>query len=173
MNQRPRFGRLRLTAHLLLASCLLASASCSPGDDGSGEAPLPPKPAVLRVNMSDYNFVVPVRAPAGRVVFDVTNAGKAPHRLSLFRLADGAPPLEDQLRASPQPAEPPLQNMAALAPGANSTFAVDLVPGARYAIASLWVGATGVTDASRGMVSEFVAGGRTGSRPPAGAGGPS
>jgi hypothetical protein len=116
--------------------------------------------------MADNYFVYANRVPAGRVVFDVTNAGQSTHRLSLYRLPEGTPSVDAQSEASSQFSEPPLQNMAALDPGQRSMFAVDLMPGARYAMVSLWAGPDGVPDAQRGMTSEFLAGGRAVGRPP-------
>lgn len=143
----------------ILAASMVIAAACE-GGTHQDAAPLPAKPATLTVNMADFYFVLPSRVPAGRVVFDVTNAGQSPHQLSLFRLPEGAPAIDEQLRTSVRPTQLPLQNMAVLQPGLKSTFAVDLVPGARYAMASLVAEGNGLADARRGMTAEFRAGGR-------------
>lgn len=142
------------------AALALAAAACSASDGEPKGAPLPAKAATVTVSMADYAFVYAKRVPAGRVVFAVRNAGSVPHRLSVFALADGDPPIEAQL-AGTGPLPPSLlQNMPVLAPGESSSFAVDLMPGGRYALASLQRGPRGVLDAELGMTSEFRAAAR-------------
>lgn len=150
---------------LATLSCVLlvsiVPTACSRPNHFPNGAPLPRRPATLHVSLADFYFVYPNRVPAGRVVFEVTNAGEFTHQLTLFRRSEGAVTLKQQVLTSPQPAEAPLQRMPSLQSGQAGTFAVDLIAGARYAMASLVVGPDGRNDAQKGMTSEFRAGGRT------------
>ncbi|MGQ0744477.1 MAG: hypothetical protein ACT4OS_09115 [Acidimicrobiales bacterium] len=151
----------RALAAVAMASALgAAGASCSGRPDATGRR-LPPAPASLTVTMADFYFVHANRAPAGRVVFEVTNAGRFPHRLSLFRLDDAAPPARELPWTGPDRPGAALAVMPVLAPDESGTFAVDLVAGARYAMASLIAGPDGVPDAQRGMVTELRAAARS------------
>lgn len=108
--------------------------------------------------MADFRFVYADRVPAGRVVFTVANVGQWHHQLSLYALAEGAPPVGDQLRSPGGMASPPLVVMPALGPGAGGgSFAADLEVGRRYAMVSHWPSARGVPDALLGMATEFRA----------------
>ncbi len=153
--------RQRAVWLLAVVAAGILSTSCASTQEPVRASPLPPRPASVRVTMADFYFVYPNRVPAGRVVFDVTNAGEVPHRLSLFRLPDDGISAADHLRTTAEPPAVPLQNMTILQPEDEGTFAVDLVPNGRYVMASLLVGPDGVNDAERGMIVEF----RTRSQP--------
>lgn len=118
---------------------------------------VPPKPATVKVTMVDYDFVFARRIPAGRVVFNVTNAGRQPHRLTLLPLGGDTPPIGELLQTSPSVSLTPLEHMPMLPPGQTSSFAVELAPGARYAMASFWPSQEegGTPDALLGMTAEF------------------
>lgn len=108
--------------------------------------------------MSEYQFVYGSRVQAGRTVFTVGNAGRLPHQLSLFALAEDAPPIKTQVLDPAGIQITPLQQMPVLQPGEQGgSFAVDLEPGARYAMVSLWSNSDGKADALLGMSTEFRA----------------
>jgi hypothetical protein len=149
-----------LTAIVILATAMLQTACSSPTNADGQERALPRAPAVLKVTMADFYFVHPNRAPAGRVVFEINNAGRFVHQLTIYRMAEDSIPFKQQFRKTAYPVEVPIENMPALRPDESGSFAVDLVAGARYGMASLLFGPDGTNDAQNGMSSEFRAGGR-------------
>lgn len=138
-----------------LALALIAiSASCTVGG-GSPDEALARQPSKVTVKMVEYRFVYGNRVAAGRVVFEVANAGRSPHRLSLFAVADDAPPIDVQVRALEGLQLAPLVEMPVLQPGEQGSFAADLKPGLRYTMVSLWPSSEGKLDALLGMATEF------------------
>jgi hypothetical protein len=137
-----RRATLPLAAFVLVAACARTS-----------EPPLPPRPAVLDVEMREYRFDhAPV--PGGRVVFRMKNVGRLPHRLSLVPLPPDLPPILEQLRGEERQVLFTLAAIAETAPGASGTFAVDLTPG-RYAMICFLVDPEGRSHALEGMATEF------------------
>lgn len=90
--------------------------------------------------MSEYRFDHPTGIPAGRVVFAVTNGGTVAHELRLRPLPEDMPPIEEQLRGSDRRILTSFAGVPSLEPGQSASFAVDLVPGRRYALPVLPVG---------------------------------
>jgi plastocyanin len=76
---------LKLTA--ALAACAALAAGCGDDDEDSGEPAAAPAAAseTIAVSAEDFAFVPenPRVAKAGRVTFEVTNDGKAPHALEV------------------------------------------------------------------------------------------
>lgn len=146
----------RSTRFLACALALSAGTACTVKGEAPEEA-LARQPSKVTVSMVEYRFVYGNRVAAGRVVFGVGNAGRLPHRLSLFALADEAPPIDVQVRAREGLKLTPLVvEMPVLQPGEQGgSFAVDLKPGARYAMVSLWPSPEGKPDALLGMTTEF------------------
>lgn len=104
--------------------------------------------------MVDYRFEYDPLPASGRVLFRVTNSGNVNHSLSLLPLTDDIPPIDQQLRGTERRAIVPLAAIKARPPGAATTFAVDLVPGVRYAMVCFVEDGQGY-HALRGMTSEF------------------
>jgi len=104
----------------------------------------------------DYNHVV----PGGRVVFRVVNAGRSTHRLALFPLPEDFPPIAEQLQGTERRPITPFAGVPDHLPGETATFAVDLEPGHRYAMVDFSEDADGVSQALKGMTSEFRTTGR-------------
>lgn len=107
--------------------------------------------------MTEYRFDYDSTVPAGRVIFKVRNTGRVAHSLSLLPLTDDIPPIDEQLRGSRRLGISPFAGVAARRPGASATFAVDLVPGARYAVVCFLADSDRTLHALRGMASEFRA----------------
>jgi len=104
----------------------------------------------------DYNHVV----PGGRVVFKVVNAGRSVHRLALFPLPEDFPPIAEQLKGTERRPITPFAGVPDHLPGETASFAVDLEAGHRYALVDFSEDAEGVSQALKGMTSEFRTTGR-------------
>lgn len=137
----------------LMSVSVLALSSCRSPE----RAPvvLPPKPHVVDVAMAEHRFDYDPKIPAGRVVFRVRNTGRVVHSLSLIPLGDDIPPIDEQLRGSRRIAIPPFAEIGPRRPGGRTTFAVDLKPGARYALVCFVRDGEGSSHALLGMTSEF------------------
>ncbi|MDP9387027.1 MAG: hypothetical protein M3Q48_03660 [Actinomycetota bacterium] len=105
----------------------------------------------MRDNRFDFDRAV----PAGRVVFQVRNAGSVAHRLALLPLDERLPPLDEQLRGETREVVTPFAGIPARRPGAVGTFAVDLVAGRRYGIICSLSDPSGRSYAVGGMNAEF------------------
>lgn len=121
------------------------------------DLPLTAGPPMVEVAMRDYRFDYLAEIPAGRVVFRVTNAGTVAHELRLRPLPEDMPPIEEQLRGSQRRIISPFAGVPALNPGESASFAVDLVPGRRYALLCFLRDDEGIVHATKGMASEFRA----------------
>lgn len=135
------------------ALVLLASAGCQPAPLAS--APLPAGPRVVRVDMAEYRFVYEAPAAAGRVLLRVRNTGRVPHTLTVIPLPDDIPPIKEQLAGTERRGIDPFAGTSVQAPGASTSFAVDLAPGVRYAFVCFLGDAAGPSHATLGMASEF------------------
>lgn len=122
---------------------------------GGRNLPLPTGPAVVDVSMLENRFEYNPTVPSGRVVFRVTNVGREDHRLALLPLPDNIPPIDQQLRSPSRMPIPPFAGTRPLRPGQQSSFAVDLRPGVRYALICFLVNQEGQSHAQLGMNSEF------------------
>lgn len=140
------------TSVLALGAAVMAT-SCQ--GSPARAAPLPAPPAVVDVTMSEYRFEYPPVVPSGRVVFRVRNAGQVEHQLELLHLSEEFPPIDVQVRGSERRVVTPLAGVRNRRPGASGTFAVDLVPGRRYAIVCFVRDSDGEVHAVKGMNSEF------------------
>lgn len=148
---RGRAGSaLGAAARAVIVLGLLAT-SC-----GGQQSRLPPLPHVVDVTMEEYRFKYEMNIPAGRVVFNVVNNGRVAHRLSLLPLDEDVPPIDVQLKGSERRIIEPFAGVPTLEPGERGTFAVDLVPGVRYAMVCFLVDEFDDTShAIKGMNSEF------------------
>jgi len=115
---------------------------------------LPPTPPVINVALREYHLDYQPPTFAGRVVFRVRNAGTKKHELVLVPLPEGLPPIQDQVRSKARQAVGTLAFVKPLPPRGSAVFAADLAPG-RYGMVCLLQDSSGVTDARKGMASEF------------------
>lgn len=129
----------------------LAAVGCA----RSPAPPLPPRPAVVAVEMREYGFAYEPPRAGGRVVFEVHNRGTLPHDLAVMPLPPDLPPLDEQLRGTARRLVPILANVPARPPGSRTTFAVDLGPG-RYGLVCFVLDPDGRQHAQKGMSSEFT-----------------
>lgn len=107
--------------------------------------------------MTEYSFNYDPAIGAGRVLFRVRNTGSVVHSLRMLPLTDDIPPIDRQIRGSRRLAVRPFAGFAALGPGAQTTFAVDLAPDTRYALLCFRTEGEGTAHLLRGMASEFRA----------------
>ncbi|MEJ7763985.1 MAG: hypothetical protein WKF86_00655 [Acidimicrobiales bacterium] len=92
------------------------------------------------------------------MVFRVVNRGAQEHELTMVPLPDDVPPVAEQIGSGNPRLVTPLARVPPRQPGENGSFAVDLVPGRRYALVCYVRNAEGKPHASIGMSSEFRAG---------------
>ncbi len=146
-----RRALVRSVGPTVLAALSLAALSCGSED----EPPLPPRPAVVDVSLSDeYRFdYTPPRAP-GRTVFKVRNDGGQEHELVLLPLPEDFPPLEQQVRGRKRRAVGTLAYQQPLGAGGRGLFAVDLERG-RYGLVCFVEGRDRIPHSRKGMVAEF------------------
>lgn len=155
--------RWRRSASLGVAGLVLLAVSCSPGQTGG---PLPPSTPTVEVDILDDNLTHDEPVPAGRVVFRVTNAGEAGHRLTLVPLPEDYPPILRQLRGDERRSAELLARVPHLQSGESGSFAVDLVEGQRYALVDFSEAADGTMHGRLGVAGEFRAGGPDADPPP-------
>lgn len=148
----PRGG----LAALLLVVAVPGCATGSP--QGAAPPPVPAPAPVVEVTMTDFRFDIARPIPAGRVVFRMTNAGQSSHNLILIPVPEDLPPIEEQIRGSQRRLVEPYAGIYDRAPGDTGTFAVNLLPGQRYAILCTMVGEDGEGHSKKGMALEFRAG---------------
>ena len=151
-------GRGWLLARLVPAALLATGTGCS--SDGPKGAPLPAAPPVVTVHMKEYVFEHPTPVPSGRVVFRFENEGRLVHQPDLVLLSENIPPIQEQLRGDERAAVGQFAGIPPRNPGESGSYAVDLVPGQRYAMICF---ARDPDDdeshALQGMATEFRAGG--------------
>lgn len=148
LRSRPRWP-------LGLAATLLAATACS---SSSGQSiPLPAGAPTVVVSMDEYAFHYDPQIPAGRVVFRFDNVGDLPHRVTMVPLTEDVPPIAEQLRSAERLFLAPFAGIPDRRPGFSGAFAVDLIPGVRYAFICFVVDADDESHASKGMASEFRA----------------
>ncbi|MEX2289751.1 MAG: hypothetical protein WD794_05420 [Mycobacteriales bacterium] len=155
MNRQPLRGRWPFGLLGLLA---LTLTGCAPGTGGTAAASRPAAPAaaaVVEVQMVDHRFEFATPVPAGRVVFRLTNAGRSPHNLVLIPLPEDLPPIQEQIRGTKRRLVEPYAGIYDRPPGDTGTFAVNLLPGQRYAMICTVVDADGEPHSKKGMATEF------------------
>lgn len=129
----------------------IAVASCAP----PASVQLPPSPPIVHVALRDYWFDFNANAiPRGRVVFQITNAGKQYHQLALVPLPPDFPSLKQQLAGTDRRVVSELVSSPPLQPGASDTFAANLAPG-RWGFVDFFIGPEG-SHAAKGDAAEFV-----------------
>lgn len=141
--------------------CGLSLTGCAISPPATAARPPAPAPApVVGVSMVDHRFELDRPVPAGRVVFQITNDGQSAHDLIMLPLAEDVPPIAEQLRGSERRLVQPYAGIYQRPPGDTGTFAVDLLPGQRYAMICVVVGEDGEPHWKKGMVVEFRTPGR-------------
>ncbi len=115
--------------------------------------------------MVDHRFEFDHDVPAGRVVFRLKNAGRAPHQMTMLPLPDELPPIAEQLRGTERRLVEPFAGVYERKPGDTGTFAVDLVAGRRYAMICAVTAEDGEPHWKKGMATEFRTRAATTSRP--------
>lgn len=149
--------RARLVAGLVLG------AAAATGCHGSAQPPVarrpaaPESPPVITVTMREYRFEFESPGPAlpaGRVVFRMVNLGSERHNPALIPLDEDVPPIDEQVRGTERRIVTPLASVNDRVPGATGTFAVDLVPGRRYAFICFATTKDGVAHSQKGMTWE-------------------
>lgn len=137
-----------------LSLALSAAGGCARHAVPRVQAGLPEPPTVVKVAMDEYSFAYRRSIAPGRVVFEVTNVGRRPHRISLLPLSEDVPPIQEQIRGSERRSVNPFAGLPPQAPGEVATLAVDLAAGVRYAMIC-FINEPEVSHAQAGMVSEF------------------
>lgn len=138
-----------------MSAAVALFAGCQKPERPDFEVSLPPAPAVVAVRMLDDVFEFDRTVAAGRTVFQVRNDGKKVHRLALLPLADDLPPIREQLTGPVRQAVAPFAGVRNRVPGATGSFAVDLLPGQRYALLCFVRDPDGTSHALKGMAAEF------------------
>lgn len=156
-----RAAAIRIGRGWVLITSAIAALLGSCTNSGSG-APLPSAPVVIDVRMSEYQFDYPAVVPSGRVLFRVTNTGNELHNLVMVTLDEDDPPIKAILADEVRQVLTPFAGIRDQLPGAEATFAVDLVEGRRYAMLCV-LAAQERSHAVLGQASEFqpVAAGKT------------
>ena len=113
----------------------------------------------MKVTLTEYRITYSPPVAAGRVVFRFTNKGKLVHQPDLLPLGEEVPPIDEQLRGDERVAVAPFAGIPPRNPGETGSFAVDLVPGQRYAFVCFARDPNGASHALKGMTAEFRAGG--------------
>lgn len=137
-------------------------AGCTPGRS----EPVPPAAPTVQAHITEENVELDGPVSAGRVVMRVTSADDAPHQVTVVRLAEDSPPIDEQLE--PGDYEPPeiVARISEMAPGETGMVAVELTAGRRYALVDLSETADGRLHARLGVAAEFRAGGRNATATP-------
>lgn len=159
MRQRrapSALDRRRQRLLLLLVVPVLGSCSTEPANSGVA---LPPPAPQIDVALREYRFDLAPELPVGRVVFRFTNEGGEPHEPALLRLDDDFPVVQDEVRNDESRQLLPYTGIPTQPPGSTGTFAVDLVPGQRYALVCFLSNPQGEGHARLGMTWEARAGG--------------
>lgn len=152
MAKRLRSLRFRLS---LLCVGAVASAVATGCSRSTPASELPQSPPTIEVTMRENSFDYDGPVPEGRVVFRVRNAGRVDHRLTLMPLPEDTPPILEQITGPERRVGARFAGIPTRPPGTTGMFAVDLLPGTRYAMVCYVVDRDGTSHAHKGMVSEF------------------
>lgn len=141
-----------------------ASTSSSPAASGQPAASLSAGPVVgnpFSVQATEYSFSAPDSLPGGLTTIRLTDTGKEPHEVQLFRLNSGV--TTDQFQTAlknPNPAEvlkltTADGGVAAVDPGGTAESVMDLLPGQYYLVCFL-PDANGIPHLVHGMVKPLT-----------------
>lgn len=124
---------------------------CTPAESH----PLPPRPRLVGVLMSEYEFTHRGQVSPGRAVVRLKNVGDVQHEAVVVRLPDDLQVgLDEELRAPDKRAVATIVHVGAR-PGETRVFALDLFPG-RYGMICFVREADGTQHFERGMNSELT-----------------
>lgn len=151
---RPRLlnNSWRVFQLCVIVAAVVLFVRCTPQTMG-GALPAPPPEVV--VDMHEYRYEHQQSIPAGRVVFRFLNEGNEVHRPVLLPLSEEVPPILEQVRGDVRAAVAPFARVPPRQPGDTGTFAVDLVPGQRYALICFARTADNTSHAVLGMASDL------------------
>jgi len=121
----------------------------------SKDDPLFAGPEVVNVTMRDNQYVYRQPTRSGRVVFRVRNDDSVEHRIGIYLLPNDMPPIDEQLSGKERRSVDKLADPLPREPGEFESFAIDLVPGQRYALLCFLAAGGNKTYAELGMNSEF------------------
>lgn len=146
MPLRPRWLSL-----LAAAAAALPLVGC-----GRPAIPLPPPPATVTLTASEYRITrQPAQLRQGRVVLDVTNAGRLAHQITVFPIPVGlSGTLDQQLRSARRIPASPLVVLPTLATTEHNKIALDLPPG-RYGLVCFLKDDDGTSHAVKGVNAEL------------------
>lgn len=151
-----RVARCRFGAAGWALLVVVVATSC--GSEGVDRPAAPAPPPVFDITMKEYTYapsVGPDSIPAGRVNFELHNAGDLGHQPALIFVPDGFPPMAEQVRGDHRRPVRILANNVGVPAGVTSALAVDLEPGRRYAFLCLVQTPEGKQHSSLGMAWEF------------------
>jgi len=139
---------------LRLAPLALLSLSCKP------KSPAAPASSVITVTGSDYKFAGPDTVNAGLVTFRLTNTGKEPHQMVVFRIDSGKTMADVQaMMMKPDAPVPgflafPI-GVSVIVPG-DTGNATATLPAGQYVMACFIASPDGSPHLAKGMVHPFV-----------------
>lgn len=124
------------------------------------DAPLPPPGPSVQMRIVEYGLTVQEPVPAGRVVVRVHNAGEQLHQLSVVKLPNTSPPIDELLESDTDEHEAPeiLARIHDIPPGGTGMAAVEFTRQERYAVVDPSETPDGEMQARRGVAAEFRAG---------------
>jgi hypothetical protein len=148
--------RAKIVRLFVIVATVLLFGGCSLG---RAEETLPASPPEIVVEMYEYEYRYNIQQPipAGRVVFRFVNGGDEVHRPVLLPLTDEVPPILEQVRGDVRAAATPFAGVPPRGPDQTGTFAVDLMPGQRYALICFARTADNRSHAVLGMASDLRA----------------
>lgn len=131
---------------------LLAGVGCAVG---GSDQPVPGAVPVVQVAIHDEDLSVGGPVPAGRVVFEIHNAGRRAHRLALVPMPEEAGPIEDEVTDEVRRSVRLLARVSTLQAGQTGTFAVDLAADRRYGLLDYSKAPDGTQHSVLGVAGEF------------------
>jgi hypothetical protein len=132
--------------------------ACGSGD--AEDAGAAPGAALVQVTATEYAFAMPATVAAGKIAFELDNAGAEEHELWLLMLKAGA--TIDQALAAGTAGQNPLEFVESVEgtdalPGEQGLVNTELTPGS-YAMICTIPAPDGQPHVAKGMVSTFTAG---------------
>lgn len=123
---------------------------------GRPDIPLPAPPATVTLTVSEYRITrQPDQLRQGRVVLDVTNAGRLAHQITVFPIPAGlSGSLDQQLRSARRIPASPLAVLPTVAATEHNTIALDLARG-RYGLVCFLKDDDGTSHAVKGVNAEL------------------
>lgn len=144
--------RLRFVGVLaVVATSLVACRKPAPVEHAR-----PVAPPTITVRLREFRFEhTATHLVAGRTVFRFVNVGHQKHNPTLVPLDQDVPPIDVQVRGTARRLVAPVASVNYRQPGQIGTFAVDLIPGQRYAFVCFAHTPSGEAHSQKGMTWEF------------------